>query len=122
MRAVSIRVIKIKSGQHTLREGRSRNPLGPLGRIMSGCDERTKERPALQTESLMLRRPDARDIGSIMAIVGVWRWSVTSRRDVRVKKEIEARLADAQSLSHGQKRASRRCTARRSCSVFATGD
>jgi RimJ/RimL family protein N-acetyltransferase len=39
---------------------------------MSGGDERTKERPALETERLMLRRPDARDVGPIMAIVGDW--------------------------------------------------
>ncbi len=45
---------------------------GPLGGIMSGGDERTKERPALETERLMLRRPDARDVGPIMAIVGDW--------------------------------------------------
>ena len=38
---------------------------------MSG-DERTKQRPALQTKRLILRRPDATDVGSIMAIVGDW--------------------------------------------------
>jgi nicotinate dehydrogenase subunit A len=39
---------------------------------MPGGDERTKQRPALQTERLMLRRPDAGDVGSITAIVGDW--------------------------------------------------
>jgi RimJ/RimL family protein N-acetyltransferase len=39
---------------------------------MSGGDERTKQRPLLQTERLLLRRPDATDVGAIMAIVGDW--------------------------------------------------
>jgi RimJ/RimL family protein N-acetyltransferase len=39
---------------------------------MSGGDERTGHRPALQTERLVLRRPDARDVGAIVAIVGNW--------------------------------------------------
>ena len=39
---------------------------------MSGGDERTRKRAALQTKRLMLRRPNARDVGSIMAIVGDW--------------------------------------------------
>lgn len=39
--------------------------------MLSG-DNRTQERPTLQTERLVLRRPDARDIAPIMAIVGDW--------------------------------------------------
>ena len=39
---------------------------------MSGGDEGTKQRPTLKTERLLLRRPNAGDVGSIMAIVGDW--------------------------------------------------
>ena len=39
---------------------------------MLNGDERTKERPTLKSERLLLRRPDVGDIGSIMAIVGDW--------------------------------------------------
>jgi ribosomal-protein-alanine N-acetyltransferase len=39
---------------------------------MSGGGERTKERPVIETARLLLRRPDAGDVGSIMAIVGDW--------------------------------------------------
>jgi [ribosomal protein S5]-alanine N-acetyltransferase len=49
--------------------------------IMSGRDERTRERPALQTERLMLRRPDTRDVGPIVPIVGDWE---VARRLARV--------------------------------------
>jgi [ribosomal protein S5]-alanine N-acetyltransferase len=48
---------------------------------MSGSDERTKERPTLQTERLLLRRPAATDVGSIIAIVGDWE---VARRLARV--------------------------------------
>jgi ribosomal-protein-alanine N-acetyltransferase len=48
---------------------------------MSGGDERTKERPILQTERLLLRRPDAKDVGSIVAMVGDWE---VARRLARV--------------------------------------
>jgi RimJ/RimL family protein N-acetyltransferase len=39
---------------------------------MLSNDKRTKERPTLESARLLLRRPDARDIGPIMTIVGDW--------------------------------------------------
>jgi RimJ/RimL family protein N-acetyltransferase len=52
--------------------GTSARRSGPLRGMMSGRNERTRERPALQTGRLLLRRPDARDVGPIVAIVGDW--------------------------------------------------
>jgi RimJ/RimL family protein N-acetyltransferase len=39
---------------------------------MDADKERTKSRPVLETERLILRRPDASDVGSIMVIAGDW--------------------------------------------------
>ncbi len=39
---------------------------------MQNSEERTKDRPVLETERLLLRRPDAGDISAIMAIAGDW--------------------------------------------------
>jgi RimJ/RimL family protein N-acetyltransferase len=48
---------------------------------MQISEERTRDRPVLETQRLLLRRPDARDIASIVAIVGDWE---VARRLARV--------------------------------------
>jgi ribosomal-protein-alanine N-acetyltransferase len=50
-------------------------------RGMRNNGEPTKDRPVLQTERLLLRRPDAGDIDAVVAIVGDWE---VARRLVRV--------------------------------------
>ena len=48
---------------------------------MQNSEERTKDRPVLETERLLLRRPNAGDISAIIAIAGDWE---VARRLARV--------------------------------------
>src|SRR5690348_17754432 len=54
-------------------------------------DESTKDRPVLETDRLLLRRPDRRDSESIMAIAGDWE---VARRLARIPHPYEK--ADAE--------------------------
>jgi RimJ/RimL family protein N-acetyltransferase len=51
------------------------------GVAVQNSEERTKDCPVLETERLLLRRPDAGDIGAIAAIAGDWE---VARRLARV--------------------------------------